>query len=153
MNTDEQRAIAEAATPANVWSGGGYEIQFVDREDRTGDNAGWHVSVEGVGSFPIGWFHREEDAKYLATFDPPTVLALLGRLAALEAERAAGEARVVERCASVAYQRNSFLDCHEDSPNYGLGAPRNDFDRGRERGREEAAQAIRAALAKQEPGS
>ncbi len=78
---DELRAIAEAATPGNIWAGGGYEVQYVEREERTGNNAGWHVSVEGVGSYPIGWFHRKEDADYSASFQPSAIIALLDRLA------------------------------------------------------------------------
>ena len=47
-----------------------------------------------------------------------------------------------ERCAKVAHTPNPYMDVHPDSPFYGFGAPRNDFERGIERGRELAAAAI-----------
>lgn len=56
-----------------------------------------------------------------------------------------------EDCAKIAYKRNPHLDAHPDSPFYGFGAPNNAFDRGVERGREQAAIAIRAERAGKEP--
>lgn len=57
--------------------------------------------------------------------------------------RQAAIAQQIEKDAGIA--RGPLpLDVSPESPNYGLGMPRNDFDRGVERGREQAAAAIRA---------
>lgn len=61
-------------------------------------------------------------------------------LAALPIEALVAEER--ERCARVAFGQKP-LDVHEESPLYGMGHPRTDFDRGIARGREQAAAAIR----------
>ena len=86
---DELRAIAEAAT-GDVWSRDGLVINARGR----GVLASC-PTVQGGGVFEC-----MPNALHIATFDPPTMIAffderdaLLDRLAALEAERAAGEAR------------------------------------------------------------
>ena len=116
---DKQRAIAEAATPG-PWE----PIKGVEEADemRCGVSAvrgSTHYLMATIENGAPGDFCDTEwaNALHIATFDPPTVLALLSRLAALEAalaeehdsalvlanrnaaleaERAAGDARVVE---------------------------------------------------------
>lgn len=89
MNTDELRAIAEAATRGN-WSA----------------NEMAKTLEAGVRARPeLRKFHDttgyEADGRFIATFDPPTVLALLDRIATLESERAADKARVKAELAEV----------------------------------------------------
>ena len=107
--TDELRAIAEAATPG-PWSWTGQPrqlsvVQLVGKNSTIFRDAVW-------------WNGREADMAFIATFDPPTMIAffderdaLLDRLAALEAERAAGEARVVE----LEREARRFADCYPES--------------------------------------
>lgn len=66
-------------------------------------------------------------------------------LQAIARHRAKAEAAALERAARVARGQLPY-DVSPESPFYGLGAPRNDFDRGVDRGRETAAQAIRALI-------
>jgi len=75
----ELRRIAEAATPGPyevvglAGYGGPYALRMPHRSGRT-----WY-GVEGI--------KRREDAEYIATFDPPTVLALLNEIERLRRER------------------------------------------------------------------
>ncbi len=75
----ELRRIAEAATPGPYevvgldGYGGPYALRMQHRSGRT-----WY-GVEGI--------KRREDAEHIATFDPPTVLALLNEIEQLRRER------------------------------------------------------------------
>lgn len=72
LNLNELRKVAEAATPG-PWTliGGGEYLTPI----------GLMVAPDDGGVWP-------EDATHIATFDPPTVLALLDRVAELEAKEA-----------------------------------------------------------------
>ena len=110
---DVLRAIAKAATQGE-WARSGSKITY----------EGWYIAGAADPA----------NVRHIATFDPPTVLALLDRLAALEAERAAGDARVVELVEALAlYTDDASCGLCERTVSYG--------------------DAARAALAKQEPGS
>lgn len=80
------RAVAEAASSGS-W--------------RSAEQA--HGEWYGIQSehFALGTAFRVEDAEHMVTFDPPTVLALLDRLAAAEAKVARAEALAEEWRASV----------------------------------------------------
>ena len=92
LNLNELRKVAEAATP------GPWEVQHREGLDwlsssphiNSGDHEpGSTVRRAGAGDSAWGstWPHRNAraDATHIATFDPPTVLALLDRVAELEA--------------------------------------------------------------------
>src|SRR5690606_36583995 len=76
---DELHRIAEVATPGPyevvglAGYGGPYALRMPHRSGRT-----WY-GVEGI--------KRREDAEYIATFDPPKVLALLDEIERLRRER------------------------------------------------------------------
>ena len=85
--TDELRAIAEAATLLS-WATSKAKPRRVTASGKLICNA---VLANGPGKENSKTqAEAVANARHIATFDPPTVLALLDRLAALEAERAAG---------------------------------------------------------------
>ena len=87
----EQRAIAKAATPG-PWEASfppiykGWRVEAINGDSQT--NGGFAIAYEMIGS------DVEANARHIATFDPPTILAMLD-------ERAADKARIarlVEAC-------------------------------------------------------
>lgn len=77
INLDTLRKIAEQATP------GPWEIDNLDRVVRTPDRGIVHDdSCAGSEEWSAN-----TDAPFIATFDPPTVLALLSRLEQAEQDR------------------------------------------------------------------
>lgn len=77
------REAANAATQSN-WTSYGYRVETVPEFDLHR----FDVMGEMVAECDL----REEDARHIATFDPPTVLALLARAEAAEAAIARVEA-------------------------------------------------------------
>ena len=84
MDDAELKRVAEAATPgpwANPW--------HAARGPSWGINTADPHNLRHIASVPT---EQEEDALFIATFDPPTVLSLLARLSAAEAEIARRDA-------------------------------------------------------------
>lgn len=80
INLTELRKVAEAATPG-PWTVDGHvgsEYDDLVVAPYPGGEPGWVVGVAETETSPEG-------ATHIATFDPPTVLALLDRVAELEA--------------------------------------------------------------------
>jgi predicted nucleic acid-binding Zn-ribbon protein len=83
LDLAELRRIAEAATPG----------EWTARYERAGKYGGgddWHIDAApplGCVSCGLSDFTGEADARHIATFNPATVLALLDRIAELEARR------------------------------------------------------------------
>lgn len=87
LNLNELRKVAEAATPG-PWevADEGYDERYV--YDSASGQMCWTPDLPGHWSLA--------DATHIATFDPPTVLALLDRVAELEAKVARVEALAEE---------------------------------------------------------
>ncbi len=62
----ELEQLLAKATPGNMWNGDGFEVCSICDEDERPTAPNRHVSVEGVGSVSIAWFHNEHDAKLWA---------------------------------------------------------------------------------------
>ena len=87
LNLTELRKVAEAATPG-VWKLWGMSV-MADQDGTS--NVDTAVSVAHTLYRDEHGKPRTWDAQHIATFDPPTVLALLDRVAELESQlRAAG---------------------------------------------------------------
>lgn len=86
LNLNELREVAEAATegPWDFEAGGEYECGEPGCCSEYWDNRIWGEGVVLLESHMLS----TEDARHIATFDPPTVLALLDRVAELEAKEA-----------------------------------------------------------------
>lgn len=108
----EMRKVAEDATPG-PWIRSGVRYKFAGKVDclTVGpDKAGAPKAL-----FPIGTTHNEHaeairDADYLRTFSPESVLAILNRLEAAEAERDALKAQEAKLKATLAPYRLSNDD-------------------------------------------
>jgi hypothetical protein len=82
IDIDQLEAVAKAATPAK-WT--------LDKPVR--DKDGWSTGVavagtpgrQGIYASPDGGSFPAGDARHIATFDPPTVLALIAELRAARA--------------------------------------------------------------------
>jgi hypothetical protein len=84
MDDADLKRVAEAATPgpwADPW--------HAARGPSWGINTADPHNLRHIASVPT---EQEEDALFIATFDPPTVLSLLARLSAAEAEIARRDA-------------------------------------------------------------
>jgi hypothetical protein len=83
------REVAEAATPgpweSNVLGSEGYEVRGPDVPHKPTSSVMRRPRVARCGY--EGWDIDKANAEHIATFDPPTVLALLARLDAAEAAR------------------------------------------------------------------
>ncbi|WP_395240127.1 ead/Ea22-like family protein, partial [Escherichia coli] len=97
-NIDKQalREAAEKATPGNWWidSHGQSMVSFIDNEVLevfTTDNKRVAVRHEDTGN--LSRWRNDNDATFIATADPATVLALLDELEAAEKRIAELEAR------------------------------------------------------------
>ena len=149
MNTDERRAIAEAArqgewTTSPYPEGAVFEIRAGD--DYIADCPWGMPDIDVAPSMAVS----RANARHIATFDPPTILAWLDRtaaledrIAALEAGRSAEVARVVERCAKRAHE-----ELYPTNPEYDW----TPYAKYMASAAQRAENAIRA-LDKQEPGS
>ena len=125
LTDNELRAIAEAATPGPWFPGrpivsdsdGEMLIVSVgpqDLSDRPNKSHHYEDTLLEVWSNPNDVDDDGEraiaNARHIATFDPPTIIALLDRLAAHEAERAADKARIAElERAGETLRREAFL--------------------------------------------
>ena len=78
---EDMKRVAEAATPGSWAFRNGSEI-YVRPVGADGQIKTWVARVEQRS----GNWHK--DGEFIATFDPPTVLSLLSRLSAAEAENA-----------------------------------------------------------------
>ena len=134
---NELRAIAEAATPGSWIIEGGANSHLFEARIMAGDECVAFADGDIERGEDDDVFTPSTNARFIATFAPPTVLALLDRLAALEAERAAGEARVVVNHESLS---TVMLQCWKKA---GMEWP----------GSNRLADAVIASLAKQEPGA
>lgn len=80
---DELRLALSKATPKTAWGAREVQVDFSDGDAR-GAWPEWFVHANGVGSYPIGQFHREEDAQAWALLfnhaDQLLDLAALGLL-------------------------------------------------------------------------
>ena len=105
LNLTKLRKIAEAATP------GPWNLHTL-RTDETHDIRG---SIDDEADIVIYAECEDADAAHVATFDPPTVLALIDRLEAAEAK--------VERVRT-ALANHPPRESPPDTPNNGPRAPR-----------------------------
>ena len=61
-----------------------WRVEVEEHQDHGGADRYWHVIADADREY-VGGIEREADAEHIATFDPPTVLALIERLERAEA--------------------------------------------------------------------
>ena len=83
MELNELRKIAEAATPGpwGLWNPAVGESHIA-----IANKVAWRSVVSATGFVDDEFIPHWADANHIATFDPPTVLALLSRLEQAEAQ-------------------------------------------------------------------